>query len=63
MGISLIVIHLSKLTSLNVSYVTPIAPLKFKDWRDVFIRAPFWAIKERPSHSKTSNVIKNKMRE
>jgi spore germination protein len=62
MGISLIVIHLSKLTSLNVSYVTPIAPINFKDWRDVFIRAPFWAIKERPSYTKTSNVIKNKIR-
>ncbi|SDN93621.1 GerA spore germination protein [Paenibacillus sp. yr247] len=63
MGIALIVVHLSGLTSLNTSYLTPVSPFKFKDWRDVFIRAPFWALKERPSQSKSPNLKKNKMKE
>ncbi|RJE89736.1 spore germination protein [Paenibacillus sp. 1011MAR3C5] len=62
MGFALIVIHLSGLTSLNTSYVTPVAPFMPKDWRDVFIRAPFWALKERPSQSKSPNKVKNRIR-
>jgi hypothetical protein len=62
MGIAMVVIHLSGLTSLNTSYITPVSPFKFKDWRDVFIRAPFWALKERPSQSKSPNKIREKMK-
>ncbi|MFF2888749.1 spore germination protein [Paenibacillus sp. NPDC057967] len=62
MGFALIIIHLSGLTSLNTSYVTPVAPFKPKDWRDVFIRAPFWALKERPSQSASPNKVKNRIR-
>lgn len=63
MGIALIIVHLSGLTSLNSSYLTPVSPFKFKDWRDIFIRAPFWALKERPSQSSTPNRVRNKMKE
>ncbi|CAM4313603.1 hypothetical protein FHS16_000739 [Paenibacillus endophyticus] len=63
LGLALMVIHLSGLTSLKSSYLTPIAPIHLKDWRDTFIRAPFWMLKERPSQSKTSNKVKNKMRQ
>lgn len=61
-GIAYIAIHLSGLTSLNSSYITPIAPNNVDDWRDVLIRAPFWALRNRPSQSKTQNTVKNKMR-
>ncbi|MCQ6562798.1 spore germination protein [Paenibacillus mendelii] len=61
-GISAIVIHLSGLTSLGSSYLTPIAPFKPRDWKDVFIIAPFKYITERPSQSKSPNTVKNKMR-
>ncbi|MCA0755535.1 spore germination protein [Paenibacillus sp. N4] len=63
MGMALVVIHLSGLTSLQSSYLTPVAPGRFKDWRDVFIRAPFWMLKERPTQSKSPNEMKNKMKE
>lgn len=63
LGVAYIVIHLSGLTSLNTSYMTPIAPNNFSDWRDVFIRAPFWALHKRPSQSKTPNQIKNRMKQ
>jgi len=61
-GMSGLVIHLSGLTSLGSSYITPIAPLKPQDWLDVFIRAPLSAIKYRPSQSQTPNPIKTKNR-
>lgn len=63
MGIVMIIIHLSGLTSLKASYLTPIAPMNFKDWRDVFMRAPFASLKERPSMSKSPNMRRNKMKQ
>ncbi|WP_254551512.1 spore germination protein [Brevibacillus sp. MS2.2] len=61
-GIGLVVIHMCGITNLGTSYVTPIAPMNLGDWRDVFIRAPFRAIKLRPSQTKTPNDTKQKMR-
>ncbi|WP_379130658.1 spore germination protein [Paenibacillus sp. sgz500958] len=58
MGMSLIVIHLSGLTSLGTSYVIPVAPMKPGDWKDVFIRAPFRMLTKRPSQVKTPNPIR-----
>lgn len=60
MGISLIVIHLSGLTSLGTSYITPVAPMKPKDWKDIFIRAPFSSLRTRPSQTKTANLVRQK---
>lgn len=62
-GFALMVIHLSGLTSLNSSYLTPIAPNKTSDWRDTFIRAPFWMLINRPSQSKSPNQARNKMKQ
>ncbi|WP_237391656.1 spore germination protein [Paenibacillus dendrobii] len=61
-GISVIIIHLSKLTSLGSSYITPVAPLEFQDWKDLFIRGPFWMLKERPTQSRTRNKVRQKMK-
>jgi spore germination protein len=60
-GIAIIVVHLSGITNLGTSYLTPVAPISVKDWKDVFIRAPHWMIKERPTLSKSPNKVKNKM--
>lgn len=62
MGIALIVIHLSSLTSLGSSYMIPIAPMKSGDWKDVFIRAPFSMLRTRPSQAQTSNPVRQKNR-
>jgi spore germination protein len=61
-GIGYIVIHLCGLTSLGTSYLSPFAPTKWADWKDVFIRGPFSMLTARPSQVKTSNSKKNKMR-
>ncbi|MCA1029447.1 spore germination protein [Bacillus timonensis] len=61
-GVALITIHLSGVTNLGTSYLTPIAPLNLKDWKDTFIRAPFFMFRERPSISKSPNKVYNRMK-
>lgn len=61
LGIGLVIVHLSGLTSLKSSYITPVAPFNFRDWKDVFIRAPFYVLRKRPFQSKSPNPVKNKM--
>lgn len=61
-GVSAIVIHLCGVTSLGTSYMTPIAPFQLRDWKDIFIRAPFNALRLRPTQSATSNKERNKTR-
>ncbi|AZN43782.1 spore germination protein [Paenibacillus albus] len=43
-----LVIHLVQLRSLGESYSSPIAPIRIRDWKDVFIRLPVWSMKKRP---------------
>lgn len=44
----LLVIHLTSLRSFGIPYFSPISPTSFKDWKDVFVRAPFRMMKDRP---------------
>lgn len=37
-------IHLTSLQSFGVPYMSPVTPFKLKDMKDVFIRAPWWAM-------------------
>ncbi|RCX20582.1 GerA spore germination protein [Fontibacillus phaseoli] len=61
-GIALLIIHLSKLTSLGAPYTIPAAPLKPVDWKDIFIRGPFWSFHQRPTQARSSNQDPNKMK-
>ncbi|MFC6453882.1 spore germination protein [Paenibacillus vulneris] len=61
-GIAAIVVHMSGITSLGTSYLTPVAPSQMKDWKDMFIRAPFNLLTARPTQSNTPNKVRNKMR-
>lgn len=40
LGMLLILLHLCKLRPLGQNYMSPLAPLSFSEWRDVFVRAP-----------------------
>ncbi len=62
LGVTAIVIHLSSLTSLGSSYLTPIAPFQPKDWTDTFIIAPFRYLRERPTQNRAVNRVRNRMR-
>lgn len=48
LGIILIVIHLCTLRSFGVPYLSPIAPMKGSEMKDVFLRLPRWAYSFRP---------------
>jgi spore germination protein KA len=48
-GIFFILIHLLKLRSFGVPYLSPVAPLILKNLKDVFIRAPRWSMTYRPA--------------
>ncbi|BBH22766.1 spore germination protein [Paenibacillus baekrokdamisoli] len=50
-AIILLYLHLVELRSFGTPYLTPLTPLKPSDLKDTFIRAPWWAIKTRPSFS------------
>ncbi|WNR44171.1 spore germination protein [Paenibacillus roseipurpureus] len=62
LGIGFIVVHLCGLTSLGTSYLSPFAPTKWSDWKDVFIRGPFSILTSRPNQVRTNNEEKAKMR-
>lgn len=48
MGILIILLHLCTLRSFGVPYMTPMAPMKGRDMKDVLIRAPWWMLNTRP---------------
>lgn len=62
MGIGLLVIHMAGVTNLGASYLTPIAPAKFIDLLDTLVRGPFWALKTRPTITRTRNPVHTKIK-
>ncbi len=49
MGILVLYIHLVKLRSFGIPYLSPLAPGNLEALKDVLIRAPFWLQANRPS--------------
>ena len=47
-GMLLILVHLSSLRSYGVPYMSPLAPFNLRDMKDVVVRAPWWAMVNRP---------------
>lgn len=43
-----VIIHMASIRSFGVPYLSPIAPFAKEDWKDVLIRVPWWAMKNRP---------------
>lgn len=48
-GVLAMLIHLAGLRSFGVPYLSPLAPLKISDLKDFVVRAPWWAMHQRPS--------------
>ncbi|OAS21619.1 spore germination protein [Paenibacillus oryzisoli] len=46
-----IILHLSRLSSFGVPYLTPITPTRFKDFKDMLFRAPVWKQEHHPQLS------------
>ncbi len=48
LGLIAIIAHLCSLRSFGVPYLTPLGPIKFRDIKDVLLRAPWWKLNTRP---------------
>lgn len=55
-GAICIVTHLCRIRSFGVPYFWPLGPLKWSEFKDVFIRAPWWAMEKRPSQTIIENI-------
>ncbi|MCD9022871.1 spore germination protein [Cohnella silvisoli] len=64
MGTLIILIHMTRLRSFGVPYMSPAAPLQFSDLKDVLIRMPWWGMVERPEQTGKKNPqrMKNRFR-
>ena len=47
-GFTLLTLHLCSLRSFGYPYFAPFGPMIVEDWKDTFIRLPWWAQKKRP---------------
>ncbi|WP_335441886.1 spore germination protein [Neobacillus drentensis] len=56
LGILAIIVHLNTIRSFGVPYLSPMAPMKGEEMKDVLIRAPWWSIKKRPRLTGYSNT-------
>ncbi|GMX61541.1 spore germination protein GerSA [Paenibacillus elgii] len=54
-GMMTLIGHLISLESLGTPYGNPIAPMRFADMKDTFVRLPLWRMKTRPKSSRAVN--------
>lgn len=47
-SILIIYLHLVNLRSFGTPYLAPVAPIRWQDWKDVLVRAPWWMMRTRP---------------
>ncbi|WP_179602475.1 spore germination protein [Neobacillus driksii] len=59
-GLMTLIAHFISLQSLGTPYGSPIAPLRFPDWKDLFIRFPEWSILKRPESTRAIQTLKAK---
>ncbi|WP_222120690.1 spore germination protein [Paenibacillus sp. Y412MC10] len=51
-GLTILFIHLCKLESFGKPYLSPLAPLKIKSFKDAFLRFPIWTIRGKHGEKK-----------
>ncbi|RJE48593.1 MULTISPECIES: spore germination protein [unclassified Dehalobacter] len=59
-GLMIILIHLCSLRSFGVPYLIPFAPLSLGEIKDILVRAPWWAMSQRPKSFRTVNPVRQK---
>lgn len=58
MGLIILTLHLCKIKSITVPYLTPVAPKVKGTFKDTFFRFPLWKMKYRPTGIAGKNKIK-----
>lgn len=56
LGFFFVLVHLVQLRSFGVPYLAPIAPFNFNNLKDIFVRAPWWKMNERPEQTGKRNL-------
>ncbi|MGI6004195.1 MAG: spore germination protein [Christensenellales bacterium] len=57
-GLSILFIHINNLTSFGIEQLSLRGSFQFQDSKDIFIRAPWWTMRERPD-----SLTRNKVRQ
>jgi hypothetical protein len=60
LGMLMLLIHIVSLRSFGAPYFSPLAPFRIQDLKDLFIRAPWWAMTKRPYSIPTQNRLRQK---
>jgi spore germination protein KA len=63
LGLLVIVIHLARLESFSVPYMSPYAPFRFSDMKDALLRMPLWKLDKRPvsiPHADDRRAVNNR---
>lgn len=60
LGLILLLIHLIRLKSFGISYLSPLVNPNIRDFKDVYIRLPWDSFKERPKYLNTKDKIRQK---
>lgn len=47
-GMMILFAHIISIESLGTPYASPIAPIRFPDWKDTWVRLPLWKMNQRP---------------
>lgn len=55
-GIGFLLVHITRLQSLGSPYSVPIAPLRFRDFEDSFIRSSYQFLNKRPSYLRPKTI-------
>lgn len=58
LGVAVLLVHLAKLESFGVPYLSPLAPIRFADWKDVFYRTFIWKMRHRPLAIPSNNSLR-----
>ncbi|MFC5403434.1 spore germination protein [Cohnella soli] len=59
-SLTVILIHLCKLESFGTPYFAPMSPMRILDWKDAFVRLPFWKLNERPLAARPQKLVQEK---
>ncbi|MCC3359528.1 spore germination protein [Bacillus sp. REN16] len=56
LGVFFILVHLVKLRSFGVPYLSPVSPFNLNNMKDILIRVPWWMMNQRPEQTGKRNI-------
>lgn len=57
-GLIMLVVHVANLRSFGVPFLAPLSPLHTRSLKDVLVRAPWWAMRQRPDEYGHANPVR-----